>query len=203
MNFWWLLRGAISHPSLQSTFVIIASCNRSFQRTLVAVISRSTAFIAVILWWTAWKIDCCVLAFHDGRIPLVAPRQYNCFPQHQNMVCCCVFEMIDMLSHAITSSPFGIWCKNTLVAAASCDTTCKIYFASLANDNKIVHSSQYDMHWFALCDTTWSLIARLLTHAIWWKMYYCCLLIAIQHKNKVVVHHRSRCYVVAHIRAMW
>jgi hypothetical protein len=36
--FRWLLRGAISHPSSQSTFVVIASCNTMYQDqgTLVA-----------------------------------------------------------------------------------------------------------------------------------------------------------------------
>jgi hypothetical protein len=48
--------------------------------------------------------------------------------------------------HALTWD----YVKNTLVAIASCDTTCKKYFASLANDNKIVCSSRYDVHWFAL-----------------------------------------------------
>ena len=52
------------------------------------------------------KIDCCVLASCDGRTTVVAPRQYNCFPQHQKMLCCRVFAMRDMLLHAITLSPF-------------------------------------------------------------------------------------------------
>ena len=116
------------------------------------------------------KLDCCVLASRDGRITVVAPWQYDCFLQHQKMLCCRVFAMIDMLLHAITSSPFEIWNKNTLVAVASCNTTCKIYFASLANDNKIVRSLRYDVHWLALHDTMWSLLARLLAHAIWWKI---------------------------------
>ena len=73
----------------------------------------------------------------------------------KKMLCCCVFVMIDMLSHAITSSPFWIWRKNTLVAVASCNTTSKIYFVFLANDNKIVRSLQYNLHWLALCDTPW------------------------------------------------
>jgi hypothetical protein len=54
------------------------------------------------------KFDCCLLASHDGRITVVAPRQYNCFQQHQKMLCRCVFAMIDMLLHAIMSLPFGI-----------------------------------------------------------------------------------------------
>jgi hypothetical protein len=54
------------------------------------------------------KLDCCVLASRDGRITVVAPWQYDCFPQHQKMLCCRVFAMIDMLLHAITSSPFEI-----------------------------------------------------------------------------------------------
>jgi hypothetical protein len=50
MNFFcWLLYGAISHPSSQSTFVVIASCDTTYQGTLLAVISRSTVLIAVIL----------------------------------------------------------------------------------------------------------------------------------------------------------
>jgi hypothetical protein len=54
------------------------------------------------------KFDCCVLASRDGRITVVAPRQYDCFPQHQKMLCCCVFAMINMLLHTITSLLFGI-----------------------------------------------------------------------------------------------
>ncbi len=110
--------------------------------------------------------------------------------------------MIDMLSHAITSSPFGIWCKNTLVAVASCNTTWKICFASLANDNKIVWSSQYDVHWLALCNTTWYHLLTCLHTRYNKKCYYCCLLIVIQHKKgcralSLLV------MLVARILAMW
>ena len=48
------------------------------------------------------KIDCCVLVSSNGQITVVAPWQYNCFPQ----LCCRVFAMIDMLLHAIASSSF-------------------------------------------------------------------------------------------------
>jgi hypothetical protein len=108
------------------------------------------------------KFNCCVPTSCDGRITVVAPRQYNCFPQHQKMLCCRVFAMIDMLLHTITSLPFGCDVKITLVAVAFCNTTCKKYFAYLANDNKIDCSSGYDVHWFALWDTTWSSLACLL-----------------------------------------
>ncbi len=40
------------------------------------------------------KFDCCVLASRDGRITVIAPRQYDCFPQHQKMLCYCVFAMM-------------------------------------------------------------------------------------------------------------
>ena len=39
MLFCLLLHGAILHPSSQSTFVVIASCDTMYQGTLVAVIS--------------------------------------------------------------------------------------------------------------------------------------------------------------------
>jgi hypothetical protein len=49
------------------------------------------------------KFDCCVvLTSRDGRTTAVAPRQYDCFPQHQKMLCPLVFTMRDMLYHAIT-----------------------------------------------------------------------------------------------------
>ena len=56
--------------------------------------------------------------------------------------------------------------KNTLVTVASCDTMFKKYFASLANDNKIVRSLQYNVHWFALQDTAWSSLAHSLTRYV-------------------------------------
>ncbi len=138
------------------------------------------------------NFDCCILSSRDGWITVVAPRQYDCFPQHQKMKCCCVFAMIDMLSHAITALPFGIWCKNTLVVVASCNTTCKIYFASLANDNKFVRSSWYNVHWLALCDTMWSLLAHLLAHAIWWKN---CIIVVCSSRYNIII--RLLCVVIA------
>jgi hypothetical protein len=62
-------------------------------------------------------------------------------------------------------------CVTTCLLARSsrCDTTCLL-----------ARSSQ--------CDTT-CLLARSL--AIRLKMYYCCSLVAIQHKNTIVVRHRS------------
>jgi len=98
-----------------------------------------------------------------------------------------VFAMRDMLSHAITSSPFGIWRKNTLIAVASCDTTHKIHRFSrewelnlslIAIRRAMARSSRYHV-----------VIGRSLAQAIRWKMYYCCSLITIQHK----------CYIVARI----
>ena len=100
--------------------------------------------------------------------------------------------MIDMLLHAITSSPFEIWNKNTLVAVASCNTTCKIYFASLANDNKIVRSLRYDVHWLALCNTTWSSLARSIAHAIWWKN---CIIVVCSSRYNIII--RLSCVVIA------
>ena len=47
--FCWLLCGGISHPTSQSTFVVIASGDTTYQGTLVVVVSQSTALIAVIL----------------------------------------------------------------------------------------------------------------------------------------------------------
>jgi hypothetical protein len=190
--FCWLLRGAISHPTLQSTFVVIASGDTTYQGTLVVVISRSTALIAVILWWTAWKIWL-----------LLRP----CVSRWSNHCCCTpAVRLLPATSKIVMSSRFcderhALSCdyaKNMLVAVASYDTTCKIYFSSLLLLQmtiklfEIVRSSRYDVHWLALRDTTWSSLARSL--AIRWKMSYCCLLVAIQHKNKLIVRHRSQCY---------
>ena len=61
--------------------------------------------------WMHEIFACCILASGDGWITVVAPRQYDCFPQHQKILCCCIFAMIDMLLHAVASSPFLIWRK--------------------------------------------------------------------------------------------
>ena len=70
---------------------------------------------------------------------------------------------------------------------------------SLANENKIVRSSRYDVRWLALPDTTWKTLARSLARSLACdtikNVYYCCSLIVIQHKNNIFVRHRSRCYI--------
>jgi hypothetical protein len=48
------------------------------------------------------------------------PSNTTAFRNIKKMLCRHVFAMRDMLLHAITSSPFGIWRKSTLVAVAFC-----------------------------------------------------------------------------------
>ena len=154
--FCWLLRGGISHPLLQSTFVVIASGHTTYQGTLVAVISQSTALIAVILWWTAWKIWLL-------RRPCVSQwsNHCRCTPAVRLLPATSKHVMLSRLRnerHALSCN----YAKNTLVAVVSCYTTCKIYFSSsllsrmTIKSFKIVCSLQYDVHWLALCNTMWS-----------------------------------------------
>ena len=97
-------------------------------------------------------------------------------------------------------SLLGYDVKNALVVVASCDTRCKKYFTSLANDNKIVRSSRYDVHWFALRNTTWSLLAC-------WRMRYdekiVLLLFAHRQHKKGCRASSSLVMLVARILTMW
>ena len=97
-----------------ASLVAVNLCRHRFLRynvpryTCCRYLTINIAYCCHPLMDSIFFFDCCVLASCYGRITVVAPRQYDCFPQHQNMLCCYVFAMIDMLSHTITSLPFGI-----------------------------------------------------------------------------------------------
>ncbi len=121
----------------------------AIQRTTVRLLPLSSNQQRLLLSsfdWQHEKFDCCVLASRDGRIAVVAPRQYDCFPQHQNCYVVASLRWETCSRMRLRHHLLGYDVKNTLVPVPSCNTTCKKSSSSWL-------LSRMTIKLFAHCDT--------------------------------------------------
>ena len=178
------MRGAISHPSSQSTFVVIASCDTTYQDTLVAVFFEGSRGLPLSRLIVARAIPIASQAFPTAAIQcsiggaaviatvIVVDTTTTMDP---------LSAVDDVVASIVAKSDLETFffprffdrhrllrydVKKLLVAVASCNTTCKksslssLLLRMTIKLFKIARSSRYDVHWLALCDTTWSSLAR-------------------------------------------
>ncbi len=174
------------HPLSQSTFVIIASCDTMYQGTLVAVFFAASRGLPLSRLIVARAIPIASQAFATAAIR----RSVGGAAVVATVIVVDTTTTMDTLSvvdsvvaSIVAKSDLETFffvrsfdrhrllrydVKKSLVAVASCDTMCKKFSLSLLLSRmtiklfKITRSSRYDLHWLALCNTTWSLLACLL-----------------------------------------
>jgi hypothetical protein len=176
----------ISHPSLQSTFVIIASCDMTYQCTLVAVFFAASRGLPLSRLIVARAIPIASQAFataairHSVRGAAVVA---TVIVVDTTTTMDTLSTVDDVVASIVAKSDLETFffarffdrhrllrfdVKKSLVAVASCNTTCKNFSLSLLLSRmtiklfEIARSSRYDVHWLALRNTMWSSLACLL-----------------------------------------